>query len=118
MKKILVVDDDPNICELVGNRLKANHYEVRSASDGVEAFANVRSERPDLIVLDVSMPNMDGYQFIKEIQWQDDLRGIPILVLTARRNTREIFDALGVCRFMTKPFEPSQLLTVVEQCFN
>ena len=68
MKKILVVDDDPNIVELLQLRLEANGYEVLTASNGIAAFAEVKERRPDLIVLDAAMPIMDGYQFVQEVR--------------------------------------------------
>lgn len=118
MKKILVVDDDPNICELLEQRLRANNYEVIKASNGVEAFVKAREEKPQLIVLDVSMPVMNGYQFAKEVQWHDDIKKIPILILTAHAQTQDLFDIAGIVRFLTKPFNPNELLEMVNECMK
>ena len=99
MKKILVVDDDPAICENLKLRLESNGYEVTTASNGVVAFVKASEEKPDLIILDVSMPTMDGLKFVQATRWKMEMRDIPILILTARVNTKEIFDTLGVSHF-------------------
>lgn len=117
MKKILVVDDDPSLCRLLEIRLESNGYEVMKASNGVEAFAKASDERPDLIILDVSMPIMDGYEFVRSTRWLD-LKDIPILILSARVNTKEMFDALGVSDFLAKPFDFNELLGKVSECIN
>jgi DNA-binding response OmpR family regulator len=117
MKKILVVDDDPGVCKLLRTRLKSRGYDVIEAYNGVEAFAKASDERPDLIILDVSMPIMDGYEFVRSTRWLD-LRDIPILILSARVNTREMFDAMGVPDFLAKPFNFNELLGKVEECIK
>jgi len=115
MKKILVVDDDPNICELLTLRLESNGYEVITASNGVVAFVQASDEKPDLIILDVSMPTMDGLKFVQATRGFE-MKDIPIIILSARMNTKEIFDALGVAHFLTKPFDPQELLGAVAEC--
>jgi len=117
MKKILVVDDDPNICELLELRLKSSGYEVSTACNGVAAFVKASDEKPDLIILDVAMPTMDGLKFVQATRWLE-MKNIPIIILSGRRNTKEIFDALGVVHFLTKPFESKELLETVAGCIN
>jgi len=117
MKKVLVVDDDPNICELLEIRLRSNGYEVLKASNGVEAFVKASDEKPDLIVLDVAMPTMDGLEFVRATRWLE-MKDIPILILTARTNTKELFDAFGVSNFMTKPFDSKVFLGKVAECIK
>ncbi len=117
MKKILVVDDDPNICELLEMRLGANGYEVLKAFNGVEAFVKASDEKPDLIVLDVSMPTMDGLKFVQETRWRE-IKDIPILILSARTNTKNIFDELGFKNFLNKPFDSKELLQKIANIFN
>jgi DNA-binding response OmpR family regulator len=118
MKKILVVDDDPNICDLLRIRLEANGYEVTTASNGVLAYVKANDEKPDLIILDVAMPTMDGLKFVQATRWQTEMKDIPILILTARLNTKELFDSLGIAHFLTKPFESKELLGMVAECVN
>ncbi len=115
MKKILVVDDDPTLRELLQIRLESNGYEVITASDGVHGFAEAKRIHPDLIVLDVSMPAMDGYSLVKELKWHDDLKTIPILILTAKTHTEELFELEGISSFMTKPFNSKDLLSQIER---
>ena len=118
MKRILVVDDDPNIVELLQLRLEANGYEVSTASNGIEAFAQAKEQRPDLIVLDAAMPIMDGYQFMQEVRWRAEFKDIPILVLTARTHTKDLFDAIGIANFLSKPFDSKKLLGMVSECIK
>src|ERR1700735_1580120 len=114
MKKILVVDDDPNICENLKLRLESSGYTVSTASNGVVAFVKASEEKPDLIILDVSMPTMDGLKFVQATRWE--MEDIPILILTARVNTKEIFDSLGVDHFLPKPYDSKELLGMVAEC--
>lgn len=113
MKKILIVDDDWNIGELLELRLKANGYETAFASNGVEAFARVQDEKPDLIILDAAMPVMDGYVFIQEKRWRPEIKHIPVLVLTAHTHTKDLFATINVSSFLTKPFQSKELLEKV-----
>lgn len=116
MKKILVVEDDLDLAAVVEARLRANGYEIIKASDGLEALIKAREQKPHMIVLDVSMPVMDGYQFLQEMKWDDDIRDIPVVVLTARANAKKEFDAVGIEHFLLKPFDAQVLLGTVSQC--
>jgi CheY-like chemotaxis protein len=115
MKKILVVDDEPGIVEVIRQRLEFNHYEVITAYDGLEAFVKVSEEKPDLIILDVSMPRMDGLKFVKATRGFE-MKDTPILILTALSLTREAFEAFGINHFLTKPFNSEKLLQKVAEC--
>ncbi len=114
-KKILVIDDDQEIVELARHRLEANHYEVLTAKDGVAGFAILKDHKPDLIVLDVLMPNMDGYTFVQEIKRHDGLRNIPILVVSAKDEMQDLFVAEGVSCFLLKPFKTEIFLEKIQQ---
>jgi DNA-binding response OmpR family regulator len=113
MKKILVVDDDPNICELLKIRLESNGYEVTTATNGVVAYVKANEEKPDLIILDVSMPTMDGLKFVQATRWQTEMKDIPILILTALSGTQEAFKTFGIDQFLSKPFDSDHLLEKV-----
>jgi len=115
VKKILVIDDDLEIVELAKNRLEANHYQVLTATDGVEGFELAKANQPDLIILDVVMPNMDGYTFIQEIKLVDNLRKIPIMVVTAKADMQDLFVNEGVSCCLTKPFKTEVFLEKVKQ---
>lgn len=117
-KKILVIDDDQEIIELARHRLEANHYEVLTANDGASGFALLKDHKPDLIVLDVLMPHMDGYSFVQEIKRHGDLRNIPILIVTAKDEMQELFVAEGVSSFLVKPFKTEVFLEKVKQLLS
>lgn len=106
--KILVVDDDKNICDLLRMYLEKEGYEVKTASDGVEGVTAFRMYEPDLVLLDIMMPKKDGWQVCREIR---EISSKPIIMLTAKG---EVFDKvlgleLGADDFMVKPFETKEL---------
>lgn len=111
MAKILVVDDDRSIVELLLLLLgKAGHTTV-FARDGKAGLEMARLEKPDLIVLDVMMPKMDGFSVSGELFKDKDLRKIPVLILTAKGHSRDIFSLVpNVGAYMEKPFEPQEFL--------
>ena len=122
-KKILVVDDDPDIREAVSAVLESQGYEVITARDGEEGLTKLREERPDLMILDLLMPRMDGFAVCKELKdprWTK-YANIPILVLTSvreeaarRRYELETGLELGVDDYVEKPIPPATLLHRVE----
>jgi adenylate cyclase len=115
VKKILVIDDDLEIVELAKNRLEANHYEVLTATDGIQGLELAKAHEPDLIILDVVMPHMDGYTFVQEIKLIDSLRKIPIMIITAKTDMQDLFLNEGVSCCLTKPFKTEIFLEKVKQ---
>ncbi len=113
LAKLLVVDDDPHIRELVALFLGREGFEVLEASDGVEALALMESVRFDLVVLDIMMPKMDGWELCKEIREHYD---IPLLMLTAKGETSQKVKGfqLGTDDYLVKPFEPAELVVRVK----
>ncbi len=117
--KILVVDDDPDILEAVALILQSQGYEVVTARDGIEGLANLKAEQPDLMILDLMMPKMDGFAVCKELQdprWSK-YKDIPILILTSvreeasrRRYELETGLELDVDDYVEKPMSPDVLL--------
>jgi len=117
--KILVVDDDPDILEAISMILESQGYKVVTARDGVEGLANLKAEKPDLLILDLMMPKMDGFAVCKELQdprWAK-YKGIPILILTSvreeasrRRYELETGLELDVDDYVEKPVSPDTLL--------
>lgn len=107
-KKILVVDDAPQLRKLVKTYLEQEAYSVVTASDGQEALFVARHEKPDLIILDLMMPEMGGYEFMRAYSKEADT---PIIVLTARveENDKVLGLELGADDFVTKPFSPREL---------
>lgn len=113
---ILAVDDEANVRRIVQLLLTRAGYRVTLANDGFEAMARIAEERPDLIVLDVMMPHMDGFETLKRLKADPDLRDIRIVMLTARAQDEDIFEGerLGAEEYVTKPFTPQELLRAVE----
>lgn len=124
MPKILVVDDDPDILDAVTMILESQGYEVVTARDGVDGLATLKAEKPDLMILDLMMPKMDGFGVCKELQdprWSK-YRSIPILVLTSvreeasrRRYELETGLELDVDDYVEKPMAPDVLLERVSR---
>jgi DNA-binding response OmpR family regulator len=108
-RKILVVDDTRNVQVMLTDFLSSQDFEMLTASDGREALEVVRAEQPDLILLDIMMPSMDGYQFITQLRRTSDL---PVIMITAKQQEADIihgFD-LGADDYITKPFRMRELL--------
>ena len=119
-KKILACDDERHIVRLIQVNLERSGYQVVTAFDGAEALKKVEAERPDLIVLDVMMPKMDGFEVLKRLQANPETREIPVIMLTAKAQDVDIFRgwSSGVSAYLTKPFIPLELLTFVKRIFS
>lgn len=119
-KKILVVDDERHIVRLVEVNLVRAGYEVVTAFDGVEALDAVKEHKPDMLVLDVMMPRMDGFEVLKHLQADPGYQNIPVIMLTAKAQDADIFKGWqsGVSSYLTKPFNPKELLVFVERIFQ
>jgi two-component system alkaline phosphatase synthesis response regulator PhoP len=120
-KKILVVDDDPDLVEATSMILKSKQYDVIAAYGGIEGLEKARSEKPDLIVLDVMMPDKDGYTVCKELKADPVLREIPVLLLTAvvsfistTRFSHQMGMETEADDYIDKPVEPAELVKRVE----
>jgi DNA-binding response OmpR family regulator len=111
--KILVCDDDEMLVDLLEFRLGSRGYEVVVARDGGEAIALAEAERPDAIVLDAMMPVMDGHEVLRRLRSGDGASRVPVIMLTARRQERDIVGALelGADDYLVKPFIPEELIT-------
>jgi two-component system alkaline phosphatase synthesis response regulator PhoP/two-component system response regulator VicR len=114
-KKILVIDDEPNVVKMVRSRLEAANYEVIAALNGKEGLEKVKSEKPDLIILDILMPQMDGYTFMREVRSTNSLKHIPIVILTAKDKMRDLFAIEGIKDYITKPFKAEELLQAIRR---
>jgi DNA-binding response OmpR family regulator len=116
-KKILVVDDEPKISQLVGDYLERAGYEVQIAQDGRTALSHARTDKPDLIVLDLGLPQMDGLDFTREFRRTSNA---PIIMLTARSDETDklVGLELGADDYITKPFSPKELVARVRVIFR
>jgi DNA-binding response OmpR family regulator len=111
--KILIVDDDPIIRELIGIHLRNAGYEVRTAEDAIEGGYGVLRDPPDLIITDVNMPHLDGFEFIAALRGERTLRNIPVIFLTSQQGIEHVAKELGAVGFVPKPIRADQLLAVV-----
>jgi len=116
-QKILVVDDEPEAVELVEFNLKQAGYAVSTATDGVEALKKARSQTPDMILLDVMLPEMDGFEICKTLRLEAATSKTPILMLTAKAAEidRVLGLELGADDYLTKPFSPRELLLRIKK---
>ena len=119
-KKILAVDDERHIVRLVQVNLERAGYEVVTANDGKEALEKVAAENPDLVVLDVMMPYMDGFEVLQNLRRDPSTRDIPVIMLTAKAQDADVFKGWqsGVDMYLTKPFNPMELLSFVKRIFD
>ncbi len=111
MARILIIDDDAGVRTFISLKLKRQNYEVFSASNGVEGLEKIKELKPDLIILDVIMPGLNGYDVLKKVNENEELMGIPIIMLTARGQLEDKIKGLegGAYDYLTKPFEPKEL---------
>ncbi len=112
-KRILLVDDEEDLVAALSVRLEASGFEVLVATDGLEALKKSRTDNPDLIVLDLMLPKMDGYKVARLLKFDKRYSHIPILILTARGqdSDREMSRKVGADDYMVKPFASSELIS-------
>ena len=115
-KRVLIVDDEPNIVISVEFLMKREGFEVSVARDGEEGLAAIRQQRPDLVVLDVMMPKLNGFEVCEAVRADPDLSGVRILMLTAKGREAEIKKGieLGANTYMPKPFSTRELVDKVK----
>lgn len=111
-QRVLVVDDEPEILSLVAYHLEKAGYAVSTAGDGAEAIEKTRLEHPRLIVLDLLLPGISGFQVLEAIRAQPETKSVPVLMLTALRDDEDRVHglSLGVDDYVTKPFNPEELV--------
>ena len=116
-KKILVVDDEKDLTALVSLHMKMAGYEVLSASNGEKALVVARQEKPDLIILDLMLPKIDGWEVCRRLRQDPEIKNVPVIMLTARAETEDKlkgFEA-GADDYVTKPFSPRELVARVKR---
>ncbi len=119
-KKVLACDDERHIVRLIQVNLERAGYEVVTAFDGREALKKIDEEHPDMVILDVMMPYMDGFETLKNIRANPATRNLPVIMLTAKAQDQDVFQGYshGVDIYLTKPFNPLELLTFVKRIFT
>jgi DNA-binding response OmpR family regulator len=115
-KKILMIDDEQGILTIFSHRLRFNGYEVMDALSGAEGIEKAKLWRPDLILLDIMMPEMDGYQVLENLKRQNDLKAIPVFITSVKFQREDIRKAigLGAVDYIVKPFETNVLLEKIK----
>ena len=114
-KKILVIDDEPELVKAVEIRLRASGYEVEAAYDGPSGINKAKETKPDLILLDIIMPGMNGYQVAEKLMADPDIR-IIVFSASGERDLERKCRKLGITDFIAKPFEIHDLLTIINKC--
>ena len=117
-KKILVADDEEQLALALKIRLQSHGYEVVTVKNGQEAVEQAAKDRPDLVVLDVLMPVMDGYSCLRELNTRFGRGKIPVIILTARDRMKDLFELEGVEDYVIKPFDHEDLLVRIGRVFK
>jgi len=117
---ICIVDDDLEVCDVLRITLETRNYRVLCANDGRAGLDLILSTRPDLILLDVKMPGLNGYEILNRIRQENGVSSIPVVILTSltagsQTSDREWRDKMGVADFLSKPFEPLDLARRIDQ---
>jgi len=116
-RRILIVDDEKELVEMLKMRLEAADYEVSIAYDGQEALDKARKEKPDLIILDLMLPKIDGYKVCRMLKFDEKYKFIPIILFTARAQETDVKlgAEVGAEAYITKPFDPPTLLAKIKE---
>lgn len=116
-KHILVVEDEESLLRLQTILLTARGYDVTGVADGVDALATIDRVKPDLVLLDIMLPGVDGFEVCRHIKEHPGCQNVPVVMLTAKRSEedRKRGLSIGASAYITKPFRSSQLLSTVEQ---
>jgi two-component system KDP operon response regulator KdpE len=115
--RVLVVDDDPSIRRMIMAALRREGYSFSEAANGKEALEVMRRDRPDIVILDLMMPMVSGWDVLRERSGDSDLLSIPVIVVSANRSA-ELASAMdkGICAFLPKPFDINALSSLVRSC--
>ena len=117
MPRILAVDDEPNIVRLIQVNLERQGYQVETASNGAQALAKIKANRPDILVSDVMMPEMDGFELLANVRRDPTLVDLPVIMLTAKTSDKDVMEGYkrGTDMYLTKPFNPQELIQFVRR---
>lgn len=115
--KVLVCDDERHIVRLIQVNLERQGYQVVTAFDGKEGLEKIRAEKPNIVVLDVMMPYMDGFEVLKNLRRDKETEDLPVIMLTARAQDKDVFEGYhyGADMYLTKPFNPMELVAFVKR---
>ena len=116
--KILIVDDDPDFLQIVEFQLKKRGYQIVTASNGEEGLEKAYSENPELIMLDIKMPKMDGYTLVRRLKKDDRTKDTPLIVLTSYEPMKDMFQMEGVYDYFVKSAEMEKLFASIAKRFS
>ncbi len=118
--KILVCDDERHIVRLIQVNLEKQGYNIVTAYDGKEGLEKIKAEKPDLVVLDVMMPYMDGFEVLKNLRREPSTEMLPVIMLTAKAQDKDVFEgySYGADMYLTKPFNPVELVSFVKRILS
>lgn len=119
-KRILLIDDEPALLFAVTACLRAENYEVATARGAKEALVQLSTALPDLVISDIRMPGMDGYELVRSLRASNRTELIPVIFLTAKDGLRDRIDGfrVGIDAYLIKPFQPTELLAVIENILS
>ncbi len=119
-KKIVLAEDEPQIARLIEFKLKKEGYQVTWKENGEEALKAIKADKPDLILLDIMMPVMGGYEVLRRLKEDENLKSVPVIMLTARAHEKDVVKgiAMGAEDYITKPFHPAELLVRVKKILD
>jgi DNA-binding response OmpR family regulator len=119
-KKILIIDDEAGICELLSEQLRHHGYETSTATGGLKGLAEIERFEPDLILLDIMMPNMDGWEVLTKLRAQEKTKDIPVVMLTGTSDTDELLKSVKhkVADYFIKPVNIDELLAFIKRYEN
>lgn len=119
-KKILIVDDDPTIVDMLGRLLCRQGYQVCTAADGKEALQQVAQQSPDMVLLDLNLPKLPGEEVCKRLRADEKTRNLPVIMITAKASDAEriIGKVIGANHYITKPFDINLLLDIIDDTFS
>jgi len=119
-KKILITEDSPTVLEILKSVLAEEGYEVIAASDGQQALNLAKTEKPDLMVLDLMLPKIDGYKVCRMLKFDEKYKDIPIIMLTARTNETDekLGKEVGADAYIRKPFQPEVVIDEIKKLLN
>lgn len=117
VKRVVVIEDEPNISEAIRYILTRNGWHVDVSADGVGAVQSLCADPPDLVILDLMLPNISGFEILRQLRQEARTQALPVLMLTAKGQEADRVQAqqLGVSRFMTKPFANSEVIAAVDE---
>ena len=120
MAKVLIIEDDTHIWKMIEYKLKKEKHDLTWANDGLKAMEALKTFKPDLIISDIMVPYMDGIQILKKIKSMDDLKDIPVIMLTSKAQEDDIVKGLelGAQDYMAKPFSPAELILRVNKALK